>query len=261
MKRNKRLSENLGKRKNIIEVTVRNRKKIDRTKYYGIKKLIKEYSNTIKETLFNEEKLKEAIKKQVNPQESLNDYFNDLNEELYKALDKIKQFIEETAKKSSKRVLTKSGKAVKFEEIKDSLSIDFLASQQIEYIENITNSQRQKIIELLTDGIEKGKSIQEISETIVNEIKHLTDVKATMIARTELIKTSALSQVETMKRYGAKTYIYWTAGDRRVCKVCKKLQGSRENPNIYDINLAGKSSPIPVISSHPNCRCVILIND
>ena len=89
-----------------------------------------------------------------------------------------------------------------------------------------------------------------------------TKGRATTIARTELVKAHNQGQVETMRALDVQTYIYWTTGDKKVSAICKHNQGPRSKPNIYNLNEAGTpNAPLPVLQSHPNCRCTILMND
>ena len=254
-----RRQENLKiRRSNFLkEVRVRNKSRIDKKKYYGIGVNIKDYQKLIIETLYD----KDLLERELKSEEGLSDYFHTLNERLLSIKDDIRAIIFDTMKKGSKRVQDKDGNVLKFEELEDTGAVDIITNQQFDYLKNVTQAQHEKIRQDLVKGKERGLSVPEISQNIQKSAKQLTEARANTIARSELVKSHNLGQVNTMKQMGATQYIYWTAQDKKVSNICKKLQGYPSKPNVYDLDKAGKGHPLPVKDSHPNCRCCILIKD
>lgn len=71
------------------------------------------------------------------------------------------------------------------------------------------------------------------------------------LVRSEMAIAQSRAKREIYTTNGVQRYDYTTAGDDRVSAICTSLAAS----GPYDINDPG--APIPVVSSHPNCRCSI----
>lgn len=239
------------------EVKVRNKSRIDKKKYFGVGKEIREYKKLIRDTLYDEE----LLERELRAEESLQDYFNILNERLLGIRERLRELIFNVMKKGSRRVQTTDGTLLKFEELKDTSAIDIIANKQFDYLKNITTAQHSLIRKVLVSGQEKGESIDVISTNIRKRVKKLTKARADTIARSEIVKAHNQAQINTMLELGGEKYIYWTAQDKKVSKICKKNQGPKSRPHVYDLRKAGREDPMPVISSHPNCRCTILIQE
>ena len=106
-----------------------------------------------------------------------------------------------------------------------------------------TNLQR-----IIADGLLKGDN----PTTMANAISARLGVesrRATLIARTEVIRTNADAQLNTFERFGvAKVSLeaeWITAGDDRVCEECDGMAGE-----VMSIEDARGMIPL-----HPDCRC------
>ncbi len=246
------------------EVMVRNRSRIDKLSYYGVGSIISNYQRDIYNLVYNAEDFNKYVTSRT--QESLTDYFKDylesINNRYFSYMDKIREYFDNAFTKGSQRVLDTNGKVIRFAEIKDVAALELIKNNQFQYIKNITDAQRVLVQKILTQGLDKGLSNLEIGKQMQIEIQGLSKARALTIARTEIVKAHNIGQVETLISLGAQHYIYWTAGDDKVSQVCKKLQGDRNNPNIYEVNKAGDANnPLPVIHSHPSCRCTIIYKD
>jgi len=237
--------------------TKKARRLIDKKKYYGVKTNIKEYQNEIFNTFYDETLLKQTIGTEAL---TLVNYFQDISLKINELLEKAKEILLDSFQKGSKRLLDKNGNAIKFDEIKDSRAIDFLVNQQTDYYKGITEAQSRKANKLIALGLEKGESFEETAKKINSSIKGLTKARSLNIARTEIVKSHTVGQIQTMKEAGVEHYNYITANDSKVSKICRKNQGPKGRERIYNVALAGtEQNPLPVINSHPSCRCVIVV--
>jgi len=246
------------------EVNVRNRSRIDNRKYFGIKKNIKEYEKIIFNNLYDEELFNSIVKEGAT--EGLSDLFQEylavVTNRFFNFAEVVSALFDDTFEKGSKRVQTKNGELVKFGEVQDDQALEIIKNRQFTYLKNITDRQADIVQQEIAKGLEQGLSIPEVSNNLQKKVKSFTKSRANTIARTEMVKAHNEGTLNTMRELGVETYIYWTAGDKKVAEICRKNQGSRSKPNVYQVKGAGNpNQPLPVINSHPNCRCSILIND
>lgn len=132
-------------------------------------------------------------------------------------------------------------------------------------LEGITEAMDKQISRVLTQGIAEGRNprylARELTKTIKGGRLELTDrlgrnipaqVRANMLARTEIIRAHHQAMVQEYRNYGVvgvKVRAEWqTAGDRRVCEQCMSLEG-----RIFTLDEIEGMIPL-----HPQCRCVAL---
>lgn len=229
-------------------------RKINRRKYYGVKKLIEEYKEELK-NLF--EPFLEDVKNLIpeNPQEK--NFLKSLIAKLGKvtiSADKtmaITKLLINAYLKGSRRVFTRVGVTIKTEDIKNIEPIKALHKDQLKYISNIEEEAKKKILDELTEGLREGKSIFEIRKSIIKKVEGIVESRAETIARSEIIKASAEGTRQSMIQAGIKEYIWLSARDNRVCEICRKLDGK-----IFKV----EEAIMPVKDTHPNCRCSLVAN-
>lgn len=262
-KRNREFLIRANRNTRLIEANVRNRRRIDKRKYFGVGKQIKNYTNYLRNNLFDKDLFNELMSKAVNITSSFEDYLSQLSVKLENLDEDIAEFFNVSFEKGTKRVQNKNGDPISFApDVIDFEALEQIKSDQLKYIKNITTQQRNIVQKELTGAIEQGTSVDELANNLQKKIGNFTKARATTIARTELVKSHNLGQVETMRALGVETYIYWTTGDKKVSDICNSNQGPRSNPNVYDLSLSGTpNNPLPVINSHPQCRCTILVNE
>ena len=249
--------------KRLQEVTVRNKRRLDKRKYFGVGVNVKEFQKLIFDTVFDEKLLDRAIEEEMKGQENFQNYLDDINNNILDSRPKIQSILGDAYTKGRRRVADKDGNEVKFTEtVTEDPAVELLANQQMDYLRNISSKQADVIRDSLAKGVAKGQTPTEIAKTMKGRVKTLTKGRAETIARSEIVKTTNQGQLNTMKEFGATKYIYWTSQDKKVSKICRKNQGPKSRPHVYDIEAAGTpSNPMPVTNSHPNCRCQILIKE
>ena len=255
-----------GKKRYLKSATKKARRLIDKKKYYGVKGNVTQYRKAIFETFYDKDLVKNLLSEELpfHFKEDFNDvvanYFRNINEKIAELLEKAKEILLDSFQKGSKRLMDKDGAVVKFDEIEDTEAINKLIGEQQDYYEGITQAQSEKVNRVIADGLEKGQSTEKISERVHSSIRSISSKRAMRISRTEIVKSHTLGQVQTMKEAGIEQYNYITANDKKVSKICKHNQGPKGREKIYDVQYAGTpSNPLPVINSHPNCRCAVVI--
>jgi SPP1 gp7 family putative phage head morphogenesis protein len=127
--------------------------------------------------------------------------------------------------------------------------IQLLATRSFAELEGITDAMAQKLNRVLANGMVEGLGARDIAKQMVAEIDGITNQRALVLARTEVIHAHAEGQLDSFTDLGVAEVgveAEWsTAGDDRVCPECEDMEG--------------KSFPIEeahgMIPLHPNCRC------
>lgn len=247
------------------EASPKARRLINKRKLYGVGVEIRDYKREIIKVFYDEEIIKKLFKRESVEfnKESFNfvdDYFNEINRKIAGLLEKAKEFLLNSFFKGSIRVQDKDGNAVSFGEVKDKSAIDILINQQTAYYKNLTEEQSKRVNQIIAKGLRQGKSYAEVAAEIKLRIKRLTFQRADNIARSEIVKSHSLGQMQTMKETGIKFYNYITSDDNKVSEICKHNQGPKGREKKYLVDLAGTpENPLPVTNSHPRCRCCTVI--
>lgn len=120
-------------------------------------------------------------------------------------------------------------------------------------LRGITEAMGQGIGRVLADGFRSGWSPRRIATEITRQVDGIGLRRATLLARTEVIRAHAEATINRYQEEGLAEVVglaeLITARDGRVCEVCKALE--RQGP----IPLEEARGVIPV---HPNCRCAWL---
>ena len=247
--------------KRVSERSKRDTRRLKERSQWGIGKDIKEYEDYIYKRFFDRAKFKQLVKR--NSTESIADdfaqYLAELSQDINDTLQEIEQWFKDAFEKGCKRVFDKDGNKISFEEIPDETAMKMLVQSQQTYYKNLTEAQSEKANRVIAKGMEEGKSEDEIANDLESSISSLTRTRARTISRSEIIKTHNQGQLQVMQDAQVRTYNFITANDERVCPTCSKFQGSFNRPKIYELKNAGSGgNPLPVTSTHANCRCSII---
>lgn len=252
------------------------KKKINKKGKRGIKKLITSYRKDIFQVFYNEKELEKALSrfKETYQTENLSDAFRDymerISDGISNLLDKAKEYLGESFKNGTEKLTNKDGETIKFDAEEDEQAIRVLTEEQQNHLQNMKTQTKEVIDNTIAKGLKKGKPVEKIAKDIKDQTRKTSQGKALRIARSEVVKSHAVGQVQTMKQAGVETYNFiispdYTGKDGKTypCKLCRKLQGSTGREKIYDVNKAGQSqeNPLPVINSHPNCNCTVVIRE
>jgi SPP1 gp7 family putative phage head morphogenesis protein len=129
--------------------------------------------------------------------------------------------------------------------------VKLLAGRAFDDLDNVTADMSRKIVRALTDGLVQGDNPRQIGRDLAKQV----DVglgRATVIARTEIIRAHAEGQLTAFKKMGLEELglmAEWRATpDPRTCEDCEDLDGT-----VMSIDEAEGMLPL-----HPNCRCAWL---
>lgn len=135
---------------------------------------------------------------------------------------------------------------------------------------DINTETDKKLRASLSQGIEAGESIDELSARVEEIYGSASGYRAERIARSETIKASGFAQDEAWQQSGVVESKEWfTAMDERVCEFCGDMDGKTEElgNNFYDVGdtmeIAGKVLnldywDIDTPPLHASCRCTLL---
>lgn len=110
---------------------------------------------------------------------------------------------------------------------------------------------RQKIRTIATEEYNQGSNPQKMAKRITDEISTIKNKRARTIARTEVARTSTISDYIIAKERGATHYTVDCRSTR--CNVCKEryCKTNKTGGDVeYEIDDTDNLPPL-----HPNCRC------
>lgn len=124
-----------------------------------------------------------------------------------------------------------------------------LYSRNYRELQGINQAVGKEISRELTDGLTEGRGVPEIARSLADRVDKVGKTRATTLAHTEIIHAHAEAKLDTYERLGldevAAQVEISTAGDRRVCDLCRALKGRK-----LPIDEARA-----LIPRHPRCRC------
>ncbi len=127
--------------------------------------------------------------------------------------------------------------------------VQLLALRAFEQLRGFSSQMGGQLNTILAQGMIDGKSVIQIAREMFEKIDGLTEARALMIARTEIIHAHAEGTLDSFEELGidkVSMRVEWsTAGDDRVCPQCATMEGK-----VFTIDRARGKIPL-----HPNCRC------
>lgn len=151
----------------------------------------------------------------------------------------------------------------------------YLKKDSVQGITAMNENTAELVREQLSEGVEKGESIQELKTRIRDVFSDATDHRAAVIARTEVLKATNFASEEAYRQSGVVIAKEWlTAKDERVCPFCGPLDGKtvelenvffEEGDEISGRNDKGKTVSMTVSLGnighpplHQQCRCTLI---
>ncbi len=133
---------------------------------------------------------------------------------------------------------------------------EVIAGNVARFAKSMIDTDKEKLTGILTQGIDEGKSVPEIRNSITDEFKDLSKTQAERVTRTEVLRTNNLAAEDAFIQSGVVEAKQWsTAGDP--CEECAPYDGEivKLGGNFYDGENEFENGDPPL---HPNCRCIIL---
>lgn len=132
---------------------------------------------------------------------------------------------------------------------------DTIASNVSKFTQSMIDTDRTKLIDILTQGLQDGKSVPEIRGMIQADFDNIEKTQAQLITRTEVLRASNQATLDAYEQSGLVEGKQWlTAG---ADDECADYEGQIEalDGNFYpDTDEFADGDP-PL---HPNCKCVLL---
>jgi SPP1 gp7 family putative phage head morphogenesis protein len=130
--------------------------------------------------------------------------------------------------------------------------IALLYSRVYTELKGITEAMDTLISRILAQGMIDGDGPALLARKISEAIRSIGINRATILARTEVIRAHHIATIQEYRNWGLEGVIVlaeWsTAGDDRVCPICEGLEGK-----IFTLDeIEGQ------IPRHPQCRCIAL---
>ena len=130
--------------------------------------------------------------------------------------------------------------------------VKLLGSRTFADLKGVTDVMSSQIIRSLADSFVEGKGAIEMAKDLSKRVEGIGKRRATLIARTEVIRAHAEGQLDTFEKMGVEKVgvrAEWsTAGDDRVCPLCQPMEGT-----ILSVKTARG-----IIPRHVQCRCVFI---
>lgn len=173
--------------------------------------------------------------------------------------------------------LRKEGVEIPVEELQDVFNLpvhqetlQILYTRNYEALQGITNEVAKQIADELTTGFSQGWNPRKMAREITDRVDSIGKTRATTLARTEIINAHSEATLNRYEQLGVDGVTIkaelTTAGDRRVCPLCKAREGktvtieeARSETFRYEADddeppsLSGTYRIRPPI--HPSCRC------
>jgi SPP1 gp7 family putative phage head morphogenesis protein len=130
--------------------------------------------------------------------------------------------------------------------------VQLLATRSFESLKGVTATMGTEMNRILAQGMADGRGVRELADEMVDRIDNLTERRALLITRTEIINAHANGQLDAFQKLGIDQLgikaEFSTAGDDRVCPICQALEGQ-----TYTVEEARGIIPV-----HPACRCTFI---
>ena len=122
------------------------------------------------------------------------------------------------------------------------------------FTSSMLDTDRDKLIKMLSQGLSDGKSIPEIRRAIEDDFSQYSKMQAERITRTEVLRASTDGTLDAYEQSGVVEGKQWlTAGATDECAAYDgKVESLRAN--FYASSEFADGDP-PL---HPNCKCVLL---
>ena len=118
----------------------------------------------------------------------------------------------------------------------------------------ITESTRTDLRDIFTRAFAEEEAPFEDIWQAIEEAASFSDYRAEMVARTEIGRAQVHGVMQMWADGGqVNTYVWLQSEDEGVCDVCQALADG----GPYEFG----SGPVPIDDTHPNCRCIIAVDE
>lgn len=128
----------------------------------------------------------------------------------------------------------------------DEEALALLEENNLVLVKSVSADVKKVMLTRLTEGVSNGWGIDKITRSMVDPINGIGKHRATLIARTEIIRACNTAAMNRYQRDGIEMYEWISAVDERACEECSRLDGEIFRWGEHDV------PPL-----HPQCRCSI----
>lgn len=130
-----------------------------------------------------------------------------------------------------------------------------IASNVAKFTKSMLDTDRQKLVDILSNGLEQGQNINEIRNTITADFADYSKSQAMLITRTEVARASTQGALDAWGQSGlveGKQWVVMEGGDE-----CDDYDGQVEalDGNFYSDTTEFADGDPPI---HPNCKCQLI---
>lgn len=127
--------------------------------------------------------------------------------------------------------------------------VELLSTRAYESLKGITTAMASEMNRVFATALVEGRGAAKTARMLRDTVGNLTNRRALVLARTEVIYAHAEGQLDGYAQLGVDTVkaeVEWsTANDGAVCEECGSMEGQ-----VYRVSEAHGMIPL-----HPNCRC------
>lgn len=130
-----------------------------------------------------------------------------------------------------------------------------IAANVAKFTQSMLDTDRQKLVDIVADGIKNGESIPQIRNAIQLDFERISKTQAQLVTRTEVLRASNQAALDAYEQSGVvegKQWITFGAVDE-----CATYEGKVESlgGSFYERENEFTDGDPPL---HPNCRCILL---
>jgi SPP1 gp7 family putative phage head morphogenesis protein len=182
----------------------------------------------------------EAAKQLISRDKAIKDYSESMTKICQEALDKA-------IRQATDRIKPVNPYTVKaIPSFVSAAALKWLEKRILWAAEQVSDETENMLRAQLSVGFDTGESMPQIAKRVQSVFDECDKVRATRIARTEIIAASSQGAVETYRDAGLTQVEVYPAMDELECDLCATLAGVHDISEQY-------TPPF-----HPNCRCVLL---
>ena len=130
--------------------------------------------------------------------------------------------------------------------------LKLIYSRNYELLKGVTADMSSNISRILTNGLATGTNPKKVAKELSDTVSKLTRKRATLIARTEMIRAHNHGAIAEYEEAGLEEGLIQaeiaTAHDNRVCPICAP----------YDKKKIPLKEALSLFPRHPQCRCAVL---
>ena len=134
---------------------------------------------------------------------------------------------------------------------------DEIVKNVAKFTSSMLDTDRMKLVDIISNGIQNGNSIPEIRGMITEAFDNISKTQAQLISRTEVMRTSNQAAKDAWEQSGVVDAYQWlTAGAVDECADYEgEVRAANDTNGFYDVANDFQDGDPPL---HPNCKCVLI---